>query len=115
MPPHSADQARPENARGCCDGADGFAPLEKRHEHFGKWSQTCIKGLEAGFTAERIADEYRYKIDQLVVIKPSASKSHLRLDEGHQTIRFEELSYNSDFFKPTRRGGSQFGGHLDVD
>jgi hypothetical protein len=91
------------------------ASLEECHEHVGKWSQTCIKGLEAGFTAEGIADEHRDKVDQIVVIKPSASKSHLRFDEVHQTIRFEDLSHKSDFSEPTRRGGSGFWGNLDVD
>ena len=89
--------------------------IEERHEHLGKWSQTCIKGLQGGFTAQRIADEHRHKINQIVVIKPSASKSHLRLDEVHQTIRFEDLSHNGDFSEPTRRGRSRFWGNLDMD
>ncbi len=91
------------------------ASLEERHEHLGKGSQTRIKGLEAGLTAEGIADEHRHKINQIVVIKPSASKSHLRLDEVHETIRFENLSHNGDFSEPTRRGRSGFWGNLDVD
>ena len=69
------------------------ASLEECHECFGKWSQTRIKGLQAGFTAERIADEHRDKIDQIVVIKSSARKPHLRLDEVHQPMGFEELSH----------------------
>ncbi len=91
------------------------ASLEERHEPCGKWSQTCIKGLEAGFTAQRIADEHRYKIDQIVVIKPSARKPHLRFDEIHQTMGFEELSHYGDFSEPTRRGRSRFWGDLDMD
>src|SRR6266567_2991764 len=75
------------------------ASLEERHKHLGKGSQTLIKGLEAGFTAERIADEHGHKINQLVVIKASASKSHLCLDEVHQTICFEDLSHHGDFLE----------------
>ena len=91
------------------------ASLEKRHEYFGKWNKACIKGLQTGFTAERIADEHRHKIDQIVVIKPSASKPHLRFDEVQQTIGFEELSHYGDFSEPTRRARSRFWGNLDVD
>ena len=91
------------------------ASIKERHEHLGKGSQTLIKGLEAGFTAEGIADEHGHKINQLIVIKASASKSHLCLDELHETICFEDLSHHGDCCEPTRRGRSRFWGNLDVD
>jgi hypothetical protein len=89
--------------------------LEERHEHLRKGSQTLIKGLQAGFTTERIPDEHCHKINQLVVIKASTRKPHLGLDELHETICFEDLSQNGDFSEPTRRGRSRFWGNLDVD
>src|SRR5947199_134369 len=91
------------------------APIKDCHKGAGKWRKTIIKGLECSFTTEGIPNEYCHKINQIVVIKTSASKLHLRLDELHETIGFEDLRYNGDFTEPTRGGRDGFGGNLDVD
>ena len=113
MPPHLADQARPENGRGCCDGQT--ASLKERHEHLGKGSQTLIKGSGGGFTAERIADEHGHKINQLIVIKASASKSHLCLDELHETICFQDSQPSWRLLRTNKAWSEPIWGNLDVD
>jgi hypothetical protein len=84
-------------------GAMGQAgSAEQRHERDGKGGKTTIKGLEGGFSRERISQHDRHKIDDLVAAKTSAGKAHVLLDRFQKTELGQHLSHHRYFTKPGR-------------
>ena len=83
------------------------------HKWFGERQKPFTKSLECGFEASSIADEHNNKIDEVVLAKASAGKTHLFLDGFEDTHMAEHLSYHSYFSHPRRRRGPGFGGNLD--
>src|SRR5256884_9072079 len=83
------------------------------HKWFGERQKPFTKSLECGFEASSIADEYNNKIDEVVLAKAGAGKTHLFLDGFEHTHMAEHLSYHSYFSHPRRRRGPGFGSNLD--
>jgi hypothetical protein len=89
------------------------AAFEPCHEGFAKGSQACRKSVEAGFIAERRADEHGDTLDQVLMITPRPCTPHLRLDALEHAMGCEDLSHQSDVSEPPRRGRSRFWDTVD--
>ena len=70
------------------------------HEQRGEGMEAFIKRLEGGFAGERIADQHRDKIDQIVATKPSARKAESLRNCFKPTQMRKHLSKHSHLAKP---------------
>jgi len=66
--------------------AGQLLPVEQGHEWFGERSQPFIEGFEGPFAADRIAEEDRQKVDDLVMPKTPSCKADTLLDGGKDPL-----------------------------
>ena len=73
---------------------------EERHERSSEWAQAIKEGLDSGLTAERIAEQDRDEVDDVVVAGATSAESDL-LGNGIKDAALSEMADQQDqFSKP---------------